>query len=408
MKHVWIINHYAQLPTSVGGNRHYSISQELIKLGWDTTIFASSVELNTNRQRLTEKEKFRIEETAAAKFYWIRSPSYSGNGVGRLFNMFHFSVKLLFLPKLGLVPKPDVIIGSSVHPFAAFSAMLLAFFYKRPFVFEIRDLWPLTLIDLGRIKATNPLAIVMRLMERIMYRRSVIIISLLPDAWRYIERYGVHREKIHYIPNGTDLKIFDNQTYPTKHKSLFKLMYFGSFGNANGIDQLIMGMAEIYKTYPDLDIELDLIGEGPLKPYYQHQAETLGLNKVRFFPGVPRNEIPKIAAEADAFVVCLPNIPLYQFGISLNKIYDYLAAARPIIFAGNVSNNLVMESGSGISIPPCDPVAFRDAVLKIFHMPLESKLAMGINGRDYVFKNFSYQNIARDFAAVLDIARTKN
>lgn len=404
LKHVWIVNHYAQIPTGTGGTRHYSIARELIRCGWTATIFASSVELNTNRQRLAEGETHRVDETAAGKFYWIRSPEYSGNGIGRMLNMFHFSLRLLTVPKVGVVPNPDVIVGSSVHPFAAFAAMILAFIRRTPFIFEVRDLWPQTLIDLGRIKPMSPLAILLRLMERIMYRRSSLIITLLPDAWKYIEHFGVQREKIRYVPNGADLEIFSEPADSGKDKEPFCLMYFGSFGNANGIDQLIEGMAEVRVADPNGRIVLDLIGEGPLKAHYQHQAESLGLSQVRFQPGVPRSAIPKIAAEADAFVVCLPDIPLYKFGISLNKLYDYMAAGRPIIFAGNPSNNPVSESGSGISISPGDPVAFRDAVLSIVQMPAAQRAELGRKGRDFVRANFSFEMIAKRFAAVLDNA----
>lgn len=402
MKQVWIINHYAQIPDGAGGTRHFSIAKELKKYGWAATIFASSTELNTNRQRLAEDESFKIEQTEAGPFYWIRSPEYSGNGLGRIRNMLAFSWRLLFIPKTPHVPKPDIVVGSSVHPFAAFSAWLLSLRYNVPFVFEVRDLWPQTLIDLKKIKYYSPLAVALRGLERILYKRASAIVTLLPTAWEYISRYNIDREKIKCVPNGADLDII-KYVPPRPHSEKTRLMYLGSFGNANGIDQLLDGMREIKNTVGDQTISLELVGDGPLKGFYQEEVVSKGLvNCVSFLPSVPKFQIPTVASKADAFVVCLPNIPLYKYGISLNKIFDYMALGRPTIFAGISSNNPISESASGFSIPPNNPQALRDAILELHRLSHADREVLGVRAHDYAKEHYSYTKIAQKFADVLN------
>ena len=233
--HVWILNHYAQEPTGAGGTRHFSLARHLPAHGWTASIIAASVEINTGRQRLQSGESFRLDEYAEVPFLWVQTPEHQGNGGGRLINMVSYSMRAL-LPKVTRpLARPDVVVGSSVHPLAAWTGAQLARRHRVPFVFEVRDLWPQTLIDLGKLKPRGLTARAMRGLELWLYRRASRIVTLLPHAARYMVPLGIPESKIVWIPNGVELDDFPQPPAATDGQT-FSLMYFGAHGQANGLD----------------------------------------------------------------------------------------------------------------------------------------------------------------------------
>ena len=208
-KNVWIVNHYAQTPSGPGGTRHFQLSQFLPEYGWKPFILAASTELHTGYQRLDSNQTFRLDTVDRVPFLWLFAPSYKGNGLGRILNMLIFSIQLLNPRPVRLLPPPDLIIGSSVHPFAVLSAYLLSRKYRVPFIFEVRDLWPQTLIDFGKLRQRGILAILLRQLEGFLYQKSNAIVTLLPYAYRYIQRFGIQPNRVHWVPNGVDLSRWD-------------------------------------------------------------------------------------------------------------------------------------------------------------------------------------------------------
>ena len=401
MKNVWILNHYAQEPGGAGGTRHYSLARHLLKHGWRSSVIAASVELNTGRQRLSDGERMRVSDFDGIPFLWVRTPQYEGNGGGRMGNMLTYAARVLLPSVTKGLERPDVIVGSSVHPFAAWSGAILARRLRVPFVFEVRDLWPQTLVDLGRLREQSLITKVLRKLEKWLYDRADRIVVLLPQADDYIVPLGVPKRKIVWIPNGVELEGYPEPTQPLIHDD-FTLMYFGAHGQANGLDCVLRAMAELQKR-PDMrHVRLRMIGDGPLKPSLLKLAEELQLANVEFSDPVPKREIPKLAAEADAFVFNLIDAPVFKYGISSNKLFDFLAGARPIIFCCKSSNNPVADARAGITIPPGDPVALSQAIVTLATMPLDERKAMGRAGRAYVEQNHGFDSLAARFADMLN------
>ena len=297
-----------------------------------------------------------------------------------------------------------MVIGSSVHPFAAVAGALLARRYKVPFVFEVRDLWPQTLVDMGRLRDDAPATWVLRRLERWLYRRAARTVVLLPQAWQYIVPLGIAKERVVWIPNGVDLSLFPRAAPATQSQDgVFTLMYFGAHGQANGLDNVLQAMARLRQMPAGQHIRLRLIGDGPLKPALVAQAEALGLRNVVFEPPVPKAQIPALAAQADAFVIAVLDLPgLYRFGISMNKLFDYLAAERPTVMASSASNNPIAEAGAGLTVAPGQPQALAEAIAQIAAMPLAERQRMGRAGREYVEQNHGFDQLAGRLAAVLD------
>lgn len=404
MKQVWILNHYAQEPSIAGGTRHFHLAEHLKKFGWQATVICASLNHSNGHQRLAPHKELRHETIRGVPYLWVKTPEYIGNGGGRIRNMLAYTWRVLRRHTTAALPNPDVVIGSSVHLFAAVAGAFLARRFKVPFVFEVRDLWPQTLVEMGRLRDDAFITWALRKLELWLYRSAVRTIVLLPRAWEYIIPLGIPKEQVVWIPNGVDLALFPRATPAGEGDSdEFTLMYFGAHGQANGLDNVLQAMQLVQQITAGQHIHLRLIGDGPLKPVLIAQADVLGLRNVKFETPVPKEQIPALAAQADAFVIAVLDLPgLYRYGISMNKLFDYLAAERPIIIASNAANNPVADARAGLTVNAGQPGALAKAILKIASTPLAERQRMGRAGREYVEQHYSFDQLAGRLSDLLN------
>jgi len=377
------------------------LAQNLPAVGWDPWILAASTELATGKQRLGRGERVRFEDKDGVHFVWLRVPEYVGDGAGRVRNMVSYTLHASSRRLTRGLPAPDAVIGSSVHPLAGVAAQRLARRYRVPFVFEVRDLWPETLIAFGRIPRNGMVAVAMRKLERHLYRRARLIVTTLPRASDYVGSLGIDTGKVVWIPNGVDPGRFDPSWRTAGH--VFTFMYLGAHGRANSLSTLIEAMALIQKGQHRERVRLRLVGAGPEKEFLKARARELGLVNVFFEPPVAASEVPAVASEADGFVICARSLPgLYRFGVSMNKLFDYMAASRPVVAALEAANNPVAESGCGVTVPPEDPHALADALVRVATFPPEKRRAMGARGRRNVETHYDYRVLAGRLTRSLD------
>jgi glycosyltransferase involved in cell wall biosynthesis len=408
MMNIWIFNHYALPPNLPGGTRHYDLGRELVKRGHRVVIFATSFHHYLHREtRLRSGEKWKVEDVDGVKFVWIRTPPYWRNDWRRVRNMVIFALRAWWLGRkltklVPVVGKPDVVIGSSPHLLTPLAACLVAQHYGVPFVMEVRDLWPQTIIDMGELSARNPITKALQVLERFLYRRAERIITLLPLAHEYITACGVPREKIAWIPNGVDLSRFGDfkVSASSEPEKVFKVMYLGAHGQANALDVLIQTAKNI-QDQGYYEIRFILVGDGPEKPKLMALAKELGLLNVEFRDPVPKAEVPKVLRAADATVFILHDLPLYNYGISVNKLFDYLAASKPLILVGEPANNPVEEARCGLTVPPQNPQALAEAVIKLYQMSPQERAEMGKRGREYVEKYHDIRKLAAQLENLL-------
>jgi glycosyltransferase involved in cell wall biosynthesis len=373
------------------------LAKELNKAGHEVTIIASS-----NHHLINQKisNHFDTWQDEFVKFILLPSLDYQDNSLQRLGNMLSFAWQTLQLPKK-IAQRPDIIIGSSVHPFAVWSAKKLANQYKIPFCFEVRDLWPQTLIDMKVIGYYHPFAIILRLLEAYLYQQANLIITLLPYAYEYISRFKIPQEKVVYLPNGVDLDLFSNVQLEQKKCDHLTVMYLGSHGSANGLDTLIEA-ANILEKEPNSQlIKWRFIGNGNQKQNLQNQIDLLGLTTVTLEDSISKKQVPYTINQADILVVNLLNLKIYQYGISLNKLFEYLVSQKPIVFGCAARNNPVAEANAGITIAPEDAQAMANAIREIVALPVSERTKMGQRGRAYVEKYHSYANLGQQLNTLL-------
>jgi glycosyltransferase involved in cell wall biosynthesis len=409
MKHLWILNHYAQEPKGAGGTRHFSLAKSLKNYGWNVSILAASVEHHSGTQRLHHEENQRIESYENVVFLWVKTPVYAGNTIRRVLNIVTYLIQVIRPSVVVGLQRPNAIVGSSVHPLAALAALILSRRYKVPFIFEVRDLWPQTLIDMGKLSERSFSATVLKKLERLLYKNAARIILLPPDAYKYVEALGISSDRIASIPNGVDLSLFPPQSNDSlvKGSNFFTLMYFGSHGEANGLSNLIHAMKILQRDKIGSQIRLRLIGDGPRKLDLIKLAKDLKLSNVIFESPIPKNDIPAIASEADAFVFNLIDSPVFNYGISSNKLFDFMASARPIIFCCNSSNNPISEAGAGITVKPGNPDDLANGILAMAQLPTALRLEMGQSAYRFIVKNHDFNYLAGQFAAVIEGAIKK-
>ena len=405
---LWILNHYAISPDMSGGTRHFDLARELVKKGHEVTIFASGFDHST-RQYLKIKpgEKMRVEEYDGVRFVWVNTLPYYGNNWRRVLNMLSYGWRVLRCSR-GL-SKPDAVIGSSMHPFAALAGWWLARRYKAKFIFEVRDLWPQTAVDMGAMKKNSLPAKLLYAWEKFMCNKAEKIIVLLPYAKDYVASRGISPEKVFWLPNGVNLERFDHPApleegsevaeVFEQYRDKFKVVYTGAHGPANGLE-VIIHAASIFQDR-NLGIHFFLIGDGPEKKKLISMVREKCLSNVSFLPPVPKIQVSTVLSKADLLVHTIKKVEVLQYGMSPNKMYDYLASAKPIVTSIEAKNNSVEEANAGIAVEPENPEALAEAIVKIYELPEEKRIELGKNGRRYVEQFYDIKNLATNLESLL-------
>jgi glycosyltransferase involved in cell wall biosynthesis len=398
----WLLNHYAQPPTRPGGTRHYELARHAADHGWDVHVIAASTELVTGEQTLAGLTRRSTTDESGVQFTWLRAPKYRGNGVARYLNMAAFAANAWVPGSLRHLPAPDVIIGSSVHPLTAAAAHRLARRHNVPFVFEVRDLWPETLVAFGALKAGSRAERAMARLVGDLYRAADRVITTMPGGRQCVSSYGVDSSRVEWIPNGVDLAYFP-ETSPSSSDDGLRVAYLGAHGRANGLDMVLDAMEEVRADPGGSGVRLVLVGDGPLKPMLRARVVGARLDGVvEFRDPVPHSDVADVMAEADALVFVAPDLPeLYRFGMSTNKMSDYLASGRPIVAALNFPDDPVTLAGAGIVVAPTSE-GLAQGILRLAAEPPDVRLAYGAAGRRYAVEHLDFALLGERLASILD------
>lgn len=407
-KCVWILNHYAITPDMAGGTRHFDLGKELVRQGCQVVIFASGFDYVSRKYlKVNPKERLRTEELAGVRFVWLNTFPYHRNDWRRVTGMVSYGFRVLKAARS--FNRPDTVIGSHVHPFAALAGWWLAKRHKARFIFEVRDLWPQTLIDMGAMKDTGLPARLLYAWERFMCLKAEKIIVLMPGARQYYIGRGVDPGKICWIPNGVDVERYRDTTPldPStaaaqaleRQQGKFKVIYAGAHGQANGLEAAIEAASLISKR--ESAVHFIFIGDGPEKQALREKAEQLGCANVTFCDPVPKSVMPAVLKQADLLLICIRPMEVYKYGVSLNKVNDYLASGRPVVMAAAVANDAVAEAQAGLTVLPGDAKALADGILRMFVLSAEERERLGANGRAYVEKYYDTKILGEALAQIL-------
>lgn len=371
-KTVWIINHYASETYFDKGGRHYALAKYLRRRGYEPVVFCSnavhgSPELYYQTDKLWHEH---IAEDIDCPYVFVKSRTYAGNGRQRILNMIDFyrNVKKAgkeYVKKHGV---PHVIYASSVHPLTLVAGMELAKYFGIKCVCEVRDLWPESFVAYGIIGKRNPLLRFMYAYERKMYTKADAVIFTMEGGRDYIIEKGWDTEhggpidlsKIHHINNGVDLEEFD---YNKEHYVLddldlndpekLKIVYTGSLREINDIEGLLLAESILAgKNAPNHKVLI--YGDGDKRKEWEKLVEERSIPNIVFKGRVGKKQIPYILSKADIlFIDGAGDSPIVRFGMSQNKMFEYLAANKPIISPLNDNYNIVEKFGCGYKVDNC-------------------------------------------------------
>lgn len=390
---IWWISQYASTPDQQFTTQ-YDFARILVEKGHRVTFFAAGFSHYKFKEiRLKPGESWRAEEHDGIRFIWIKTPPYRANDWKRVRNMCTFAWRTYRLAR-GWDEEPDVVIGTTFHPLSSLSAYAISVSKKKPFVFEVKDLWPLTMIQFRRCSPKSPLALFLGLLERFLARRATRIMTTLSSAADYYGKLGICRDKIVWIPNGLELSRYKTMKPYSGHMSgSCRLVYAGGHVEAFPLD-MVLRAARIEQANGNR-ARFIFVGDGQDKPKLLQLAQELELRNVEFRGAVPKTELYRILEEADGFILTIRDLPgLYKYGISFNKLCDYVAAGRPVLFAGSSSYNVVKEFECGIVVPPEDPHAFANAIREFENLTPEQRAEMGRNGIRCAQERFDIRMLA--------------
>src|SRR6266851_943358 len=401
---IWIVNHYADPPDGLA-TRSFDIARRFVEKGHATTIFACSFShYHFHPARSLGWRLWMREDIEGVLYVWINAPGYRGNDWRRVLNMLVFSV-LAFLAGVLRRERPEVVIGVSVHPLAALTGLFLARVKGARFFFEVTDLWPETLIDFGRLSPDGRPARLMRILERYLFRHAERIVMLWRHTDAYVESQGVSPAKILWVPHGVELGRYEElEPYEGGVARPFRIMFLGGFVASNCLASILDAAAVLHARGRD-DVRFVMIGSGQERERLIKRAKDEQLGNVDFRPAVPKREVGKVMGEADAFIYGLRDLPLYRFGISLNKLTDYLAAGRPIVFFGRSSYDPVRDAQAGFSVPPGDPEVLADAIERLVALTPVERMEMGERGRRYLLEHHNIPRLADRLLEVFEGAK---
>lgn len=391
-------------PAGATGTRAYEFAQYLIEAGHDVTIVCGSYSVSVTG--LLEPFVHSRREGMVDGIRVIEFELPYSNRDGFLKRSFTFLKFALRSTGVAIFEKYDLVFATSTPLTASLPGIAAKLIRRKPFVFEVRDLWPELPRAMGAI--TNPFVLAaMSALEWVSYRAATRCIGLAPGIVHGIEKH-VGPSRVQLVPNGCDLDIFNpalETTWRPEGVSAddFLAVFTGTHGMANGLDA-VLDAAVILQARGRTDIKFLFVGDGKLKPGLIDRVHREQLYNVCFHDAVDKFKIADLLRSADVGMQILANVPAFYFGTSPNKFFDYIAAGLPVLnnYPGWVAG-LLEEHDCGIAVPPEDPLAFADAIAWMADNP-EKLRQMGENARVLAETRFSRAKLARLFVDVLENA----
>ncbi len=400
-KILWIINEYAGSIYHGMEFRHYYLAIRLQELGYRVVIISGSYS-HLYQKQPDCKSIVEHEVIDGIDYYWIRVINYGAStSKKRILKWFQFSSKLFLLGFIN-IQKPDYILLSPMATLPVVPGYLLAKLKKSKFLIEIKDIWPLTLMEIGGYSKHNPFIWTLRKFEVFGLTHADAIISNIPGYGAYLTENHIKRS-FTFIPNGIDLRgDIEEQEIPKELGSKvplgkFVVGYAGTVGLANGLEYLIEA-AKILKYMNQ--IVFVIVGDGSNKRKIVSKASDL--QNVIFLPAIPRQQIQSVLRKFDVCFIGWRRKDFYKYGVAANKLFDYMLSGKPILESIDSKLNLVDQASCGLCVESESPRAIADGVLKLFSMSKDELQRLGNNGKEYVLKYHTYTTLAKQLKEVLD------
>lgn len=398
---IWYISKYVSPPVASSvGSRGYQLMKQISKKGHDVVIITSDSNALAAVPLLVRT--YEIKKDEALKIGWIRTLKYErAKSIKRILSWIDFEIKLLFFP-FSKLPEPRTIIVSSLSLVTILNGFLLRCRYGAKLVFEIRDIWPLTIVEEGGFNERNVFVRMLGFVERLGYAKSDLIVGTMPNLEEHVRKLVPDAPRVACIPMGFDSACINKpENLDPVVKSLlpsgkFVVGYAGTIGITNALDPLMECARRMEQCR---DIHFVIAGDGDLRTRYQRDYGKL--SNITFTGRVPKDQVQSLLAEFDVLFLSTFKSTVWRYGQSLNKLIDYMLAGKPIIASYSGYPTMIDEAECGTFIPAEDVTALEACISKYYSMKREELEEQGKRARDWILAKRSYDTLADEYLALL-------
>jgi glycosyltransferase involved in cell wall biosynthesis len=394
-KKIWIMNHYATNMYFNKGGRHYWFAENLIKKGYEPTIFCSNIRHNTFDVIDVGSRLYSTEVEENIPFVFVKTPHYKGNGKSRIINMVSFYKNLFPVAKEYSMKygKPDIILASSVHPLTLVAGIKIAKKFNVPCICEVRDLWPESIFAFDKAKEKSIIGKILITGEHWIYKNADALIFtkegdtdyIKEKKWDTMQGGNINLDKAYYINNGVDIEAFNNSIYTNVIDDIdletekFNVVYVGAIRPVNNVGN-ILDAAKLLKD--NKDIQFLIYGDGNQKEMLEKRIADEGLTNVKMKGFVNKQYIPYILSKSSVNILNYSNTQYnWSRGNSSNKLFEYMASGKPIISTVKMGYSIIEKYNCGLELEDSTPQDLVEAILKIKSMSKQEYQKIGDNAK---------------------------
>lgn len=398
---ILIISKYASTKEYGFETRLFAIARRIVKTENSITIISS--DSNHFGKFPKFNRTYTNEKIESIEVFWIKTFKYFKTiSIRRILSWIDFELKLLFFPTKKILA-PDIIIVSSLSLLTILNGIRLKKKYKCKLIFEIRDIWPLTLTEEGGFSKFNPFVLLLSWIEVLGYKNSDLVIGTMPNLQAHVKKVSKKQVPVSCIPFGFSLSEYDNNNSPSAFSWSNKIPndkliigYAGSIGLSNGLETLIK---VIKRNSKNSYIFFIILGEGDLKQHFVDELE--GYSNVAFLPKVNRNEVKYVLQKCDILYFSALKSRVWDYGWSPNKLIDYMLSGKPILasYSGYVS--MINEAQNGFVVPSSDEIALFNKINEISLLSKKELSEIGDRGRKWIIENRQWETLANDYLKLM-------
>lgn len=405
---ILLISHYAGAPKYGMEFRSYYLGREWVRMGHKVMIVGASFSHLRRQQPLPGRENLD-----GIDYLWLPTRSYQGNGAARVLTMAEF-VKEVYRHQHQLIDfRPDAVIASSVYNFDIYPCRHIARKANAKLIYEVHDLWPLSPMIIGGYSKWHPFIWLLQRGENYAYRHCDHIVSIPDKTFPHMQQHGLSHDRFTCIPNGFLTHEWTNpmplpadsvhaQTFSRLHSEGKMIIGFAGGHTQSTAMHILIEAASLLRQRHD--IAFVLVGQGPQKDELIAQARRMELDNVLFLPPVDKTLIPAVIQSFDICYAGGVHSILHQYGTSFNKVTDYMAARKPIIFSVDEPNSLVQRVGCGIQVEAENYQQVAEAITQLSALAPHQLALMGEKGHQYAWEHLSYTSLAKQFADIIKVS----
>lgn len=405
---IWCISKYASIPKYGAAARFYYLAKEFKKSCQQVVLLTSDA--NHLCQYPETNQVYNRELSQGVDICWIKTCKYArAASVKRVLSWFDFEFKLFAMDKKQF-NKPDVVIVSSL----SLLSIVYGFYLKKKFgatlVFEIRDIWPLTLVEEGGVSKWHPLSIFLSVIEKFGYKNSDLIVGTMPRLDLHVEEITGTEKNVFCSPIGIDASEFNPDStiqavpeldkYFPENKTI--IGYAGSMGISNNLDTFIETIAQ-YKDRTD--VHFVLVGSGDLKAKFQQQLQHC--QNVTFVAKIKQSEVQYFLSLCDLLYLSTHDSKVWRYGQSMNKVVQYMLSGKPMIASYNGAPSMIDEANCGTFVPCNDSNKLTAALEQYITMTNSERNEIGQRGKEWIMAHRTYEKLAQDYLTEIEQVRVK-